>query len=56
MVLQYSEHISDVDVHTFEFKVRAGCVVGGVQVCDRGCGGFLLVLGKLSDVLARLQH
>ena len=38
------------------FKVRAGCVVGGVQVCDRGCGGFLLVLGKLSDVLARLQH
>ena len=37
-------------------KVRAGCVVGGVQVCDRGCGGFLLVLGKLSDVLARLQH
>ena len=37
-------------------KVRAVCVVGGVQVCDRGCGGFLLVLGKLPDVLARLQH
>ena len=34
-------------------KVRAVCVVGGVQVCDRGCGGFLLVLGKLPDVLAR---
>ena len=37
-------------------KVRAVCVVGGVQVCDRGCGGFLLVLGELPDVLARLQH
>ena len=37
-------------------KVRAVCVLEEVRVCDGGCGGFLLVLGKLSDVLARLQH
>ena len=34
-------------------NVRAVCVVGGVQVCDGGCGDFLLFLEKLSDVLAR---
>ena len=34
-------------------NVRAVCVVGGVQVCDRGCGDFLLFLEKLSGVLAR---
>ena len=34
-------------------NVRAVCVVGGVQVCDRGCGDFLLSLGKLPEVLAR---
>eukprot|EP01047_Picozoa_sp_COSAG01_P138306 COSAG01_NODE_68939_length_262_cov_5.668712_1_plen_28_part_10 len=26
-------------------------VVDEVQVCDRGCGDFLLFLEKLSDVL-----
>jgi hypothetical protein len=30
------------------------CVVGGVQARDRGRGRLVLVLGKLSDVLARL--
>jgi hypothetical protein len=35
-------------------KVRAVCVVGGVQARDRGRGRLVLVLGKLSDVLARL--
>ena len=37
-------------------KVRAVCVLEEVRVCDGGCRGFLLVLGKLFDVLARLQH
>ena len=35
-------------------KVRAVCVVGGVQARDRGRGRLVLVLGKLCDVLARL--
>ena len=35
-------------------KVRAVCVVGGVQVWDRGRGLLVLFLGKLCDVLARL--
>ena len=34
-------------------KVRAVGVLDRVQVCDGGCGGFLLFLEKLSDVLAR---
>eukprot|EP01046_Picozoa_sp_COSAG06_P102165 COSAG06_NODE_48325_length_333_cov_0.247863_2_plen_62_part_01 len=32
-------------------EVRAVGVVDEVQVCDRGCGDFLLFLEKLSDVL-----
>ena len=35
-------------------KVRAVGVVDRVQVCDGGCGDFLLFLEKLCDVLARL--
>ena len=34
-------------------NVRAVCVLDRVQVCDGGCGDFLLFLEKLSDVLAR---
>ena len=34
-------------------KVRAVGVLDRVQVCDGGCGDFLLFLEKLSDVLAR---
>ena len=35
-------------------KVRAVGVLDRVQVCDGGCGDFLLFLEKLCDVLARL--
>ena len=35
-------------------KVRAVGVLDRVQVCDGGCGGFLLFLEELCDVLARL--